>query len=797
MTTISIQCTHCLKRYNAPASMAGKRVKCKHCGEIFAIPADAADGPEPLPVDAPAAPLPRIAPLPKQGSRKAPVADDAGAPDAEDETRPNPAIRAIGSGAGKLKAPTSDEDEPPAKIGDPRHGIAARVTRSADVRELDVAGDRPAAVVSVRPSVPWDFPGADPLDRFVPPVLAVSGLAWLGYMAAGAHPEGVAWPGMLKLGVYLALFFVVGLPMGYAAVAWAARRRRFAMARPALWRALGAFAFPFALALILWLVGGSGGMLIVGTILGAALACGAVWFLFRIQPQEVGTALGATAVGFSLSIAVSYVLMWVVSLIVAATARSSGTNRLAESPVGPTFAWDVPVATDEPRGKGTPTINVPTTSGSETPMVVTGVGAALAAESTSGAVEGVEASVPPDGGTGAMATAAARQVAGAVAAAGRTGASEGVAARAVAAGVEPTTTTKPAAAVEAAVEPASPLVASVKVLDVGPFDSLLFPQGGQAGQGGAPVVATVRAVGDSDQIDLWALNPPQRKAQATIRREKSGGYALSPSGEWLAHVVAWPSVKAKMWSFAAGQDVKTKDVELTAANGTPAVLGFGAGDSLVIHWTAGEGKVGFEVFGTREPAGRLIADAVVDAYEPGSGNPSIQPDGRQIAFAAVTDTVGGINLWDLTARRKKAAATLKVPLSKWVRPTGMAFSPDGRQIAAYFEHEGRGLVTVHTVAPPGKLVHQHQYAEAPVPILAAQAAGPGSRTFDWVDHQTLLLYGSVLVDAESGQPLGSLGIDRVRTQAVIDRETVLVHAKGKDGEADRVLLIKLKGDEVE
>jgi hypothetical protein len=42
-----------------------------------------------------------------------------------------------------------------------------------------------------------------------------------------------------------------------------------------------------------------------------------------------------------------------------------------------------------------------------------------------------------------------------------------------------------------------------------------------------------------------------------------------------------------------------------------------------------------------------------------------------------------------------------------------------------------------------------------------------------------------------------LGIDRVRTQAVVDRETVLVHTKGKDGEADRVLLVKLKADEIE
>src|SRR4051812_14371079 len=41
MKTISIQCVHCHKRYNAPAAMAGKKVKCKDCGKVFAIPADA------------------------------------------------------------------------------------------------------------------------------------------------------------------------------------------------------------------------------------------------------------------------------------------------------------------------------------------------------------------------------------------------------------------------------------------------------------------------------------------------------------------------------------------------------------------------------------------------------------------------------------------------------------------------------------------------------------------------------------------------------------------------------------
>src|SRR5690242_9600925 len=42
--TVSVQCVHCHKRYNAPASMAGKKVKCKHCAQVFEIPADAPPG---------------------------------------------------------------------------------------------------------------------------------------------------------------------------------------------------------------------------------------------------------------------------------------------------------------------------------------------------------------------------------------------------------------------------------------------------------------------------------------------------------------------------------------------------------------------------------------------------------------------------------------------------------------------------------------------------------------------------------------------------------------------------------
>src|SRR5438094_1353525 len=41
---IMVECNSCGKQYNAPDSMAGKRVKCKQCGEVFQIPAEGGPG---------------------------------------------------------------------------------------------------------------------------------------------------------------------------------------------------------------------------------------------------------------------------------------------------------------------------------------------------------------------------------------------------------------------------------------------------------------------------------------------------------------------------------------------------------------------------------------------------------------------------------------------------------------------------------------------------------------------------------------------------------------------------------
>ena len=41
--TVDVSCPHCGKSLKVPAELAGKRVKCKGCDEVFAVPAPKPD----------------------------------------------------------------------------------------------------------------------------------------------------------------------------------------------------------------------------------------------------------------------------------------------------------------------------------------------------------------------------------------------------------------------------------------------------------------------------------------------------------------------------------------------------------------------------------------------------------------------------------------------------------------------------------------------------------------------------------------------------------------------------------
>jgi hypothetical protein len=85
-TTLDISCPNCGKPLKVPAELAGKRVKCKGCDEVFPVPAPkAAAKPAAKPGPAAKAP-PKAAPLPPPPKPKRPFLDD----DEDDGQAPKP-----------------------------------------------------------------------------------------------------------------------------------------------------------------------------------------------------------------------------------------------------------------------------------------------------------------------------------------------------------------------------------------------------------------------------------------------------------------------------------------------------------------------------------------------------------------------------------------------------------------------------------------------------------------------------------------------------------------------------------
>jgi hypothetical protein len=744
MQTIPVQCPHCEKRYSAPASLAGRSVKCKHCQEVFALPratgAAAAAAPAQNPSDGT-----------RQSAGVAPT-DRAG------KTRQPPAADANGTRPG---------DDQPEKLGHPSAGFAARRERNPAAREIEIDTDGAIPIVMLRPSVPFDFPGAPLLDRALPPLLLVGGLGWLAIMAANSNTTGVGWVTPLRLVTYLLLALLVAFPLGYWALGRAARKNRFTLPPGALVRALGVFSFAFALPLVFWLSGESVGMLVTGAIFALVVAAGAVWFLFRVQPVEIPSTLTATSLAIISSLVLGYFLLMGASMVYERVARKSGKNELTQSPMGPTFAWDVP--RDEPKGRAVarlPQDEQPITPASvEPPPPATTTAPTTGPAATTQAVAVTRPVQPPIATTQPAV---------------------------------PATTTQPAVTVVPATNPVtpavvpqpplSPIVASISpAVDLGEPTQLLFPARGPG------LVAAVKADREMESIALFSGNPikmsaatpPAFPAEATLRNH----FALNATGETLARVSTFPQLAIELLNVA---DPKVaRRIPLNANYGLPELIGFGFNDAVVLLWNKSN-LYGIEVIATGKGATGSVATFNIDPIDRTPGNPSISPDGKVLAIAApaANGAAGGfIDLWDLVTRRTRPIRSLKVPLTNWSKPTGLAFAPNSQQISAYFEQDGKGVI--YAFRAGADLPPQHTHVFPPRVLYPANAAGAFTGpTLHYLDAHTLLMLGRAVIDVDTGGLLGQLQVENPRLQHVVDPQTVLLQTDGPNGKP-HLLQVKL------
>jgi len=312
---IPIQCPECHKKYQAPDHMAGKRVKCKHCGVVFLIAADARSA-------------------------------DAGADmSALDE------LNALGE-TGKRDAQ--------------KGGGAAAATGGEDIDSL-FRCEYPSEGAP-RTNKLYLFPMSRLLDHWLPPVLLAIGLVWATREAFFRNDTGRPWVGAFRAAVFVVAFFASVFPFTLMGMRSASCRLNFELPpRPGL-RIMGTYAVPFALAWAMWLVLGGTSGLMVGVLIGCVVALPVLFLLFRLLPSEAPVTFGYATGSFLISIVVSAAAVFALNLMLVGVLRSVKSDQtLAVSPFGPGFKWDAPAPVKKHLAQIVPEPDVaPTTDPSDT-----------------------------------------------------------------------------------------------------------------------------------------------------------------------------------------------------------------------------------------------------------------------------------------------------------------------------------------------------------------------------------------------------------------------------------------------
>lgn len=264
--------------------MAGKRVRCKQCGNIFALP-DAAleDG---------SSDLDALAELEKSYH----------------------SVDATGAGG------TSLGDE----MGDPQDG-----------------DDSPVPLREGRSNPRFVYPFAKDVDVWLPRVLAVGAAVWLGWACFQYNETSAKWMPYVRLVVGLLAYAGFIAPLTHGMIRRAARQLRYQVPTASKWRAFASYFPAFVMGCVLWTVGGgylSG--LLLGCVAGVILSTIALWLLFRLQPSEIAPTATYALVGFFLGLAiVGGIYFGVNVLLLQIINATKNPDLLPASPFGPGMAW--------------------------------------------------------------------------------------------------------------------------------------------------------------------------------------------------------------------------------------------------------------------------------------------------------------------------------------------------------------------------------------------------------------------------------------------------------------------------
>jgi len=296
--------------------------------------------------------------------------------------------------------------------------------------------------------------------------------------------------------------------------------------------------------------------------------------------------------------------------------------------------------------------------------------------------------------------------------------------------------------------PASSILSDLQIGKIpGQIDQIIRPSSGGS------LIGIVRNANSSQEtIESWdEQNWQHQSGDLQLPGQQSSPLCvLSGNGQHLAWIINWPKLSAQIWSFP-GERVMAK-VDLDATLGQSQLLGFSSADRLLVRWGGDNGPFSIEVFSLASQSQVCKFDAI--NFDPTSATLAISEKTQRLAIVGVVDKTPTLAQYDLsTGKTSSTIPIAEIDPSQPVKPTGLAYSSDGKRLALLFENNGSALLLVYD-ADSGKKLSEFDYPAFPFSGGQSPNQFLGSAII-WLDPSPCwLVYGQGIIDAQDGSVVG-------------------------------------------
>ncbi len=746
--SIVAQCQACKAKYNVPDTMAGKKVRCKKCGQIFGVPA----------------PETEIDLLPDEP-------DLSGVDDENDA----PAARPILAKSAVRPAPRRPSVLPPVS------SMRGEVDTGED-ESSDESGDTDLAA-----NPAFAFPGNAFIEGALPYLIVAVAVVWMVSSTLRVEDFGRSWVGHLRWFVYLLAYVVIVYPITMLGVRTAGENLRFGLPPAHAWKVFSLFSLPFMLGVI-WSLTGVGpiGTYTAGIVVGLIIALAGFLFLYRLRPNQMVAGLGIITAFFVSGCALAALLGFGINIVLVSAMKPTETvGAIPRSPLGPAFPWPQPPL--EKRNtvtKGNPTTEdtspeTPVTKGAGDPVIVPetpGKGSTAPGTVDAGDPKMIKPKDPTDPNPLVASTDPEKKMP-------------------TEPGVNPLDPTiVPVIPVKPAPVIVSPMLAAAPVNSpIGEFDDIFY-----SALAGPPVALVVRERGPiSDTLEVWNTQPFEKKGTLSPPHPLNEHpiYWVGPRGLIFARLIDFPKKLIEIRLTAEDKVIRTIELD-TERLGIPEIIGFAGKNQIAILWDLGQ-RHGVELFDTT--TGQRMRTIDLPGFQKSKGNIAFSPDGRYFAAAVKSFLPGGLGTGVSTPAIQLSDVAIgqlaprPYPITvlggdKNLTLSGLAFSPDSQKFSMLYEEAGNNLIV--TWKPPEtraflqyNFFSDHSTGATTEYHGAAIEALPGAATW--------LIYGHSVV--ETDHVIGDLGVTEVKGHRRLSNDTFALKVPSESGKM-KLMIVTLNAE---